>query len=68
MCDIILGADWLEDQGQMWIDLKQKIMKLKVAGKDVTLIGVKDNIDHCPTLSDRGLKCLLKRSAISHLV
>jgi hypothetical protein len=27
MYDIILDADWLEEQGPMWIDWKQKIMK-----------------------------------------
>jgi hypothetical protein len=30
--DIILGADWLEEQGPMWIDWKKKIMKFQSGG------------------------------------
>jgi hypothetical protein len=68
MYDIILGADYLEDNGPMWIDWKQKIMKFKLAGKKITLCGVKDDTSSCHVVSERGLKDLLNRSAITHLV
>jgi hypothetical protein len=56
MYDIILGADWLEEQRPMWIDWKSKVMKFTSAGKEITLTGVRDNITQCPELTDRGLK------------
>jgi hypothetical protein len=39
MCDIILGADSLEEQGTLWIDWKQKIMTFESVGKEITLSG-----------------------------
>jgi hypothetical protein len=39
MYDIILGADWMEEQGPMWIDWKQKVMKFQSCGREITLIG-----------------------------
>jgi hypothetical protein len=66
--DIILGVDWLEEQGSMWIDWKVKCMKFNSAGIEVTLTGVKDIITQCPEVLDKGLKGLLKKNAISHWV
>jgi hypothetical protein len=66
MYDIILGAEWLEEQGGMWIDWKQKIMKFQWEDKEVILSGVRDNITVCPAVSDKRLKGLLKKNAISH--
>jgi hypothetical protein len=66
--DIILGADWLEEQGPMWIDWKIKVMKFTSAGREITMIGVRDNITQCPELVDKGLKGLLKKNIICHWV
>jgi hypothetical protein len=66
--DMILGVDWLEDQGLMWIDWKQQMMKFKYQDREVTLTGVRDVTSHCPVVSGRGLKGLLRQSAITHLV
>jgi hypothetical protein len=41
--DMVLGADWLEDQEAMWIDWQNKIMKFKYKGNDVVLQGVRDD-------------------------
>jgi hypothetical protein len=68
MYDIILGVDWLEDQGPMWIDWKGKCMKFDSTGIVVTLTGVKDIATQCLEVSDKGLKGLLKKNAISHWV
>jgi hypothetical protein len=68
MYDIILGAGCLMEHGPMWVDWKGKVMKLSSSGKEVILIGVKDNIIQCPKVSDKGLKGLLKKNAISHWV
>jgi hypothetical protein len=68
MYDIILGADWLEEQGPMWIDWKSKIMKFQAGGKKVTLTGVKDNTSICPLVSETKLKGLLRKNVVSHWV
>jgi hypothetical protein len=68
MYDIILGADWLEEQGPMWIDWKQKIMKFQAGDREVTLIRVKDNTSVCPLISETKLKGLLRKNAMSHWV
>jgi hypothetical protein len=68
MYDIILGTDWLEEQGSMWIDWKNKVMKFQLDDKEIILTRVRDNIVTCPAISDRGLKGLLRRNAIYHLI
>jgi hypothetical protein len=51
----------------MWIDWKGNVMKFTSSIKEITLTGVKDIITQCPeVVSDKGLKWLLKKNAISH--
>jgi hypothetical protein len=50
MYDIILGADWLEDQGSMWIDWKNKVMKFQLGDKEIILTGVRDNSGAYPAI------------------
>jgi hypothetical protein len=64
MYDIILGADWLEDQGSVWIDWKNKVMKFQLGDKEIILIGVRDNTIDCPAISNKGVK----RNDISHWI
>jgi hypothetical protein len=66
--DIILGADWLEEQGSMWIDWKNKVMKFHLDDREIILTGVRDTTVARPAILGKGLKWLLKRKAISHCI
>jgi hypothetical protein len=52
----------------MWIDWKQKIVKFQLEGKEITLVGVRDNTTVCLALSHKGVKGLLKKNAISQWI
>jgi hypothetical protein len=66
--DVILGADWLQEQGSMWIDWKNKVMKFQLDDREIILTRVRDTTVACPAISGNGLKGLLKRNAISHCI
>jgi hypothetical protein len=43
-------------------------MKFQSAGREIMLIGVKDNTSMCLVVSDTRLKGLLKKNVVSHWV
>lgn len=41
--DMILGEDWLEEVSPIWVDYKQKVLKVTYQGKRVTLKGAQES-------------------------
>nr|XP_051211131.1 uncharacterized protein LOC127328578 [Lolium perenne] len=66
--DIILGMDWLNECGKMWIDWPNKTLRFRVQGKRVTLKGIKDNVRHRDAISASGDSKIdqTKRSCTGH--
>jgi hypothetical protein len=40
---MILGEDWLEEVSPIWVDYKQKVLKVTYQGKRVTLKGAQES-------------------------
>jgi predicted aspartyl protease len=45
--DVILGMDWLESCGDMWISWEKKTIRFRHQGKRITLKGIKDRTSSC---------------------
>jgi hypothetical protein len=66
--DIILGMDWLNECGKMWIDWPNKTLRFRVQGKRVTLKGIKDNVRHCDAISAVEIQKLIKQNAVAQVI
>jgi hypothetical protein len=66
--DIIVGMDWLQTLGPMWIDWDKRTFRIRQAGKRITVRGVKDKADECKPITMEELQCLQDLHAVSHLV
>ena len=65
---MILGMDWLDDIGKMWVDWNKKTMRFKHAGKRITLRGVEDNGTHCAVMTNEKLQCSIQEGSVAQLV
>jgi hypothetical protein len=66
--DIILGMDWLNECGKMWIDWPKKTLRFKVQGKRVTLKGIKDTVKECSSISAAEIQQLIKQNAVAQVI
>ncbi|KAK1693114.1 hypothetical protein QYE76_009811 [Lolium multiflorum] len=66
--DIIVGMDWLDTLGPMWMDWKKKIFRIKQNGKRITIKGVQDKTSSCAFISPEELQQLEHDMAILHVV
>ncbi|KAK1651826.1 hypothetical protein QYE76_069631 [Lolium multiflorum] len=66
--DIIVGMDWLDTLGPMWMDWKKKVFRIKQNGKRITIKGVQDKTSSCAFISPEELQQLEKDMAILHIV
>ena len=66
--DVILGMEWLESLGPMWIDWKKKLFRFRHEGRRITLRGVKDNISTCAEIDGHQLSLLMQTGVVSHLI
>lgn len=66
--DLILGEDWLEEVSPIWVDYRNKVMKVTYKEKRVTLKGVQDTQYNSSPIPPAKLKGLLKNGMISHCI
>ena len=66
--DMILGMDWLESCGDMWVGWEKKTLRFRHAGKRITLGGIKDRTDSCEQISGAQLHKLLKNDQVAQVV
>lgn len=66
--DIIVGMDWLQTLGPMWIDWDKKTFRIKQDGKRVTVRGVKDKTSECTLIDFSDILQLEEQHAIAHVV
>lgn len=66
--DMILGMEWLEEQGPMWIHWKRKKLRFVQNGKRITLHGVKDITNICHKISTKRLQGLVRQGGLAQLV
>lgn len=66
--DIILGMDWLEHHSPMWIHWQRKKLRFTYQGKKINLVGVKENLSDCKSVTSKQLKGMLKTGAVSQVV
>lgn len=66
--DIILGMDWLEHHSPMLIHWQRKKLRFTYQGKRINLVGVKENLSDCKSVTSKQLKGMLKTRAVSQVV
>ena len=66
--DIIVGMDWLQTLGPMWIDWDKKTFRIKQEGKRITVRGVKDKISECTHIDLAEIIQLEDNHAIAYVV
>jgi hypothetical protein len=66
--DMILGMDWLDAIGKMWIDWHRKKLRFKHAGVRITLRGIRDDISQCKHISQEELAQIMHDRAIAQVV
>jgi hypothetical protein len=66
--DIILGMDWLDACGKMWVDWPNKKMRFKHLGKRITLRGIKNKVQSCDIISAAEMEELIEQSALAQIV
>jgi hypothetical protein len=66
--DMILGMDWLDTLGPMWIDWSKKTFRISQGGSRVTVRGVKDRATACEPISVTELQMLMDQNAVVHVI
>ena len=66
--DMILGMDWLDEIGKMWIDWHKKKMRFRHNGERITLKGIRDNVSQCKTISQTELDKAINEGGIAQLL
>lgn len=66
--DMILGADWLEEHSPTWIHWRKKIMRFPHLGRRIQLKGIREDKVPASPISQRKLKGLFRRKAVSDCV
>jgi len=63
--DMIVGEDWLEVVSPVWVDYKTKAIRITHQGNHISLQGVKDQLDSCPSISAKKLQGLIKNGGVA---
>jgi hypothetical protein len=66
--DMILGMDWLEACGDMWVSWERKTLRFRHNNKRVTLRGIKNRTDSCEQISGNQLHKLLKSGKLAQVI
>ncbi|KAK1670116.1 hypothetical protein QYE76_058275 [Lolium multiflorum] len=66
--DIILGMDWLNACGKMWIDWPKKKLRFRHEGKRITLKGWSDKVTSCEQISMAELQRMVDDRAVAQVV
>lgn len=66
--DMILGMEWLEEFSPMWVDWNRKKLRFTYQEKRATLVGVKEQIQQCKSITGKQLKGMIKHGELSQLV
>lgn len=66
--DLILGMQWLEDMGDMWVSWRRKRMRFNYLGKKILLKGIQDTTSHCAAISADQLAAMLNSGGVAQLV
>jgi hypothetical protein len=66
--DVILGMDWLEACGDMWISWERKTLRFRHDGKRITLRGIKSRTDKCDQISGVQLHKLIRIEAVAQVI
>jgi hypothetical protein len=66
--DMIVGMDWLDTLGPMWMDCKKKTFKIKQNGQRFTIRGVGDRTSSYAVISAEELQMLEHQRTILHWV
>ena len=66
--DVMLGMDWLDTCGKMWVDWPKKVMRFRHKWKRITLKGIKDKPRSCEPISAAELQQLAKQNVLAQLV
>jgi hypothetical protein len=65
---MIMGMDWLDTLGPMWMDCKKKTFKIKQNGQRFTIRGVGDRTSSYAVISAEELQMLEHQRTILHWV
>lgn len=66
--DLILGMDWLEACGDMWVSWEKKTLRFRHEGRRITLRGLKSRTDKCEQISGGQLHRLVRAGNVAQLV
>jgi hypothetical protein len=66
--DIIVGMDWLQTLGKMWIDWDKKTFRINQNGERITVRGVRHKTTTCAPITMAELQQLEEEHAVTHLV
>jgi hypothetical protein len=66
--NIILGMEWLEACGDMWVSWERKTLRFRHEGQQITLKGIKDRTDTCEHISGEQFHRLLKHATLAQMV
>jgi hypothetical protein len=66
--DMILGMEWLDTLGPMWIDWHKKTFRIKQDGQRLTIRGAKDKTTGCDPITRQELQQLMEQCAVAHMV
>ncbi|KAE8791409.1 hypothetical protein D1007_34158 [Hordeum vulgare] len=66
--DMMVGIDWLEDCGHMWIDWTEKRLQFTHQGQLIQLAGVQSELQEVQPISCAELAALEDSNSIAHIV
>uniref|UniRef100_A0A8R7QJL4 Uncharacterized protein n=1 Tax=Triticum urartu TaxID=4572 RepID=A0A8R7QJL4_TRIUA len=66
--DMVVGMDWLEQCGPMWVDWTNKTLQFIHEGKEVLLTGIQLGLQSVPEVSAAQLKAMEAEGDILHFV
>lgn len=66
--DMVVGMDWLEQCGPMWVDWTNKILQFKHQDKDISLTGIQPKLTSVPQVSVAQLRAMEAADDILHFV
>ena len=66
--DMVVGMDWLEECGSMWVDWAAKQLQFQHEGALITLAGVQSKLEPVQHISGAQLRAMEDMDTISHVV
>lgn len=66
--DIILGMDWLEACGDMWVSWERKTVRFRHDGRRITLKGIKHKTDKCEQISGTRLHRMIRNGELVQVI